>query len=102
MSFLLSWELYTLLWLLKIDIHDYFGSTSHDLVKETLARSFKDEWTYQFLCKIIDSFDQGPDPNIGMALGSQITQITQLAVLDKVDHFIKEVLRIKFYYTHTR
>ena len=33
-----------------------------------------------------------------MALGSQITQITQLAVLDKVDHFIKEVLRIKFYY----
>ena len=83
---------------LKIDIHDYFGSTSHDLVKETLARSVKDEWTYQFLCKIIDSFDQGPDPNIGMALGSQITQITQLAVLDKVDHFIKEVLRIKFYY----
>ena len=30
-------------YVLKIDIHDYFGSTSHDLVKKTLARSFKDE-----------------------------------------------------------
>ena len=47
--------------------------------------------------ELFDSFDNGINPNIGMGLGSQCTQIIQLAVLDDFDHFIKEVLRIKHY-----
>lgn len=39
----------------------------------------------------------GDNPSIGMGLGSQMTQLIQLAVLDDIDHYIKEVLRVKHY-----
>ena len=33
----------------------------------------------------------------GIALGSQLSQITQLLILDRLDHIIKEQLKIKYY-----
>ena len=42
---------------------------------------------------IIDSFEG----DIGIGLGSQISQLLELAVLDDLDHFIKERLHIKYY-----
>lgn len=47
--------------------------------------------------RIIDSFNQGDDPEVGMGLGSETTQLIQLAVLDDFDHFVKEQLHIKHY-----
>ena len=44
-------------------------------------------------CEIVDSF--GGDKGIG--LGSQVSQLIALAVLDDMDHFIKERLRVKHY-----
>lgn len=82
---------------LKIDMKDYFGSTPHCVAKATLRYNVNDKWTLSHTDKIIDSFDQGKDPDIGMGLGSQITQLTQLAVLDKLDHYIKEELKVKYY-----
>ena len=45
------------------------------------------------VCRIIDSF---PD-EVGLGLGSQISQIMELLVLNGLDHFIKERLHIKYY-----
>lgn len=84
-------------YVLKIDMKDYFGSTPHDVAKDTLRYNVHDEWALSHTDKIIDSFNQGDDPDVGMGLGSQITQLTQLAVLDKLDHYIKEELGIKYY-----
>lgn len=84
-------------YVLKVDMKDYFGSTPHDVAKSTLRNNVFDEWVLSHTDKIIDSFNQGKNPNIGMGLGSQITQLTQLAVLDKLDHYIKEELGIKCY-----
>jgi hypothetical protein len=82
---------------LKCDLSNYFGSTSHDIAKDTLGSKVNNNWVNYHTDKIIDSFNQGDNPNIGMGLGSQITQLTQLAVLDKLDHIIKERLKIKHY-----
>lgn len=82
---------------LKCDIKNYFGSTPHSVAKAAIARCVSDEWAFTLVCDIIDSFDQGEDPDVGMGLGSQITQLTQLAVLDPLDHFIKKKLKIKCY-----
>lgn len=82
---------------LKCDIKNYFGSTRHEVAKGAVRKRAKNEWVYQQVCDIVESFDQGRDPDVGMGLGSQITQLTQLAVLDDLDHFIKEGLRIKYY-----
>lgn len=47
--------------------------------------------------RIIKSFNQGYAPGVGMGLGSQVTQLVELAVLDDLDHYIKEQLHIRHY-----
>lgn len=83
-------------YVLKVDIHDYFGSTLHSVAKEAVAKRVPDEWTRQMVFDVIDSFTN-ISPDRGMGLGSQITQLVQLAVLDDLDHEIKERLGIKGY-----
>ena len=83
-------------YVLKVDIHDYFGSTPHDVVKAAVAKRIPDDWARQMVFDIVDSYKH-IDPDKGMGLGSQITQLVELAVLDDLDHYIKERLRIKGY-----
>ena len=83
-------------YVLKIDIHDYFGSTRHDVAKRAVAKRVADEWAKAMVFDVIDSFTHIA-PDRGMGLGSQITQLIQLAVLDDLDHEIKERMMIKHY-----
>ena len=84
-------------WVLKCDLKNYFGSTSHKVAKDAINSKVYDDWAIGEVNRIIDSFNQGEDPNVGMGLGSQVTQLIQLAVLDPIDHCIKERLHIKHY-----
>lgn len=84
-------------YVLKCDLSNYFGSTPHSVAKNAVLERTGDDWINYHTDKIIESFNQGENPNVGMGLGSQITQLTQLAVLDKMDHLIKERLGIKQY-----
>jgi len=84
-------------YVLKLDLKNFFGSTPHSLAYEAVADRVPDEWSRMVAKQVIDSFNQGPDPEVGMGLGSEMTQIIQLAVLDKLDHLIKEKLRVKHY-----
>lgn len=83
-------------YVLKVDIHDYFGSTLHSVAKDAVAKRVPDEWARGMVFDIIDSFDH-ISPDRGMGLGSQVTQLVQLAILDDLDHEIKEQLHIKHY-----
>lgn len=80
---------------LKCDMRNYFGSTKHRVAKRTIAKRVKDEWALQHVYKLIDSYNKGD--RTGLGLGSQITQLIQLSVLDDLDHYIKEQLKIKYY-----
>lgn len=82
---------------LKCDMSNYFGSTHHSIAKDVTSSRIDSDWVKNHTNKIIESFNQGENPNVGMGLGSEVTQLTQLAVLDKMDHYIKEKLRIKSY-----
>ena len=84
-------------YVLKCDIKNYFGSTEHDLASAAVIKRVEDEWVRRKTEDIIQSFNQGPNPDIGMGLGSQVTQLIQLAVLDDLDHIIKEKFKIKHY-----
>lgn len=84
-------------YVLKADMKNFFGSTSHELAKRIVRKYIQSTWATNHVDAIIDSFNQGPDPNVGMGLGSQVTQLIQLAVLNELDHEIKELLRIKHY-----
>ena len=80
-------------WALKCDIRHYFAETPHDVAKAAIRKRLTDQRAAYYTDAIIDSF--GGDKGIG--LGSQVSQITELAVLDDLDHYIKERLRIKHY-----
>ena len=82
---------------LKTDLSNYFGSTEHDTASSAVRKRARDEWACQEVDRIIHSFNDGEDPAVGLGLGSEVTQLIELAVLDDLDHYIKEKLRIKHY-----
>ena len=80
-------------WVLRCDIKHYFPETPHEVAKAAIRKRVKDERCCLAAEDIIDSF--GGDRGIG--LGSQVSQLVELAVLDDTDHYIKERLRIRHY-----
>lgn len=80
-------------WVLKCDVHHFFPSTRHDVAKAAVSKRVSDQKAREFVFDVIDSF--GGDTGIG--LGSQISQLIELAVLDDIDHYIKEKLHMKHY-----
>lgn len=78
---------------LKCDIHHFFQSIPHSVAKAAIRKRISDDFTVEHICEIIDSFDG----DNGIGLGSQVSQLVALAVLDDLDHFTKEKLRIKYY-----
>ena len=84
-------------YVLQCDLSNYFGSTPHAVGKSKVDERVSDKWVVGHVANIIDTYKQGPDPEIGMGLGSQITQLIQLAVLDDIDHDIKERKHIRHY-----
>jgi len=84
-------------YVLQGDLTNFFGSTRHDIAKDAVTSRVSNKWVNNHVYKIIDSFKQGEDPKVGLGLGSQVTQLIELAVLDRLDHIIKEDLRIKYY-----
>lgn len=82
---------------LKIDFKNYFGSTPHQTAKAALAKVNDDQWALSHASDIIDSYSNPEDPGVGLGLGSQITQLVQLLVLNDLDHYIKEELKAKYY-----
>lgn len=79
-------------WVLKCDVHHFFASINHDIAKMAVAKRLSDSEMINQVYKIIDSYG-----DIGLGLGSQISQYIALAILDDLDHFIKEKLHIKHY-----
>lgn len=77
---------------LKCDIHHFFESINHDILKSLLKKKISDEHILNMLFMIIDSFGER-----GLGLGSQVSQLLALLYLDELDHIIKEKLRIKVY-----
>ena len=77
---------------LKLDIRGYYPNMQHGVVKERFRRSLDDN-VYRMAAQILDSFPG----EVGFNPGSQIIQIAGISVLDDLDHYIKERLKVKYY-----
>lgn len=80
---------------LKCDIHKYFPSIKHAILLqflEELSFSKEEMWVNQMLIQ-----EQPNKENKGLPLGNQSSQWYALLYLNKLDHYIKEQLRIKYY-----
>mgnify|MGYP002622020495 CR=1 FL=1 len=79
-------------YVLLFDFSKFFDRVSHQLVKAILHKEFTDERIIALTEHFIDAFG-----DIGMGLGSQISQVLALASANRLDHYIKEVCRIRGY-----
>ena len=79
-------------YVLQLDIRHCYQSLDHDILKEKLANKLKDEKLLKLLYIIIDSY---PD---GVPIGNYTSQYFNNYYFSDLDHFIKEVLKIKYYF----
>lgn len=74
-------------WILKCDIHHFFASIDHTIIKEKLKKvcikHHIDKEIYDLLCIYIDKTE-------GLPLGYQTSQLLALLMLNDLDHYITE------------
>lgn len=79
-------------YILLFDFSKFFDRVSHKVVKAILHREFTDKRLIAILEHFIDAFG-----DVGMGLGSQISQVLALASANRLDHYIKERAGIRGY-----
>lgn len=75
-------------YVLKMDIHHFFQSVDHDVLKAWLRKKFRDEYLLELLFLIIDACDDG------LPLGYYTSQWFANFLLQPLDHYIKEDLHV--------
>lgn len=78
-------------YVLKMDIHHFFDSIPHDILKAKLRKYIHDDLMLDLLFKIIDVTDAG------IPLGFYTSQWLSNWYLQELDHFIKEQLHAVYY-----
>lgn len=76
---------------LKMDIHHFFDSIPHEILKAKLAHKIHDEQMLDLLFKIIDVVD------VGIPLGFYTSQWLSNWFLQELDHYVKEQLHAVYY-----
>ena len=82
-------------WVLKGDIHSYFASMSHDVLKRQYRKEIKDRRVLALLDCIVDH--NGTGAPVGVPVGNLTSQLFGGMYLTPLDRFVKETLRAKWY-----
>lgn len=103
-------------YILKFDFKKFFESIPHSTCQKTYDKYFEDKKIVDLIMSIIKSYyhpiimeieDEAEREEqlrklannelCGITLGSQVSQVTALAVPNPIDHYIKDKCRIKYY-----
>lgn len=84
------------LYAIKADIHHYFQSICHEVLKAEIRKVIKDTGTLKLLDRIIDHNGNMPE-GIGIPVGNLTSQLFANIYLDKLDKYIKHALGAKQY-----
>lgn len=79
---------------LKLDIQKFYPSVDHDVLKALLRRKIKDKDFLELLDEIIESAS-------GLPIGNYLSIAFGNFYLAYFDHWIKEVLKVKYYFRYT-
>lgn len=79
-------------YILLFDFSKFFDRVSHAVTKAIFRREFSDQRIISLADHFVDAFG-----DIGLGLGSQISQVMALASANRLDHMCKEILHIKGY-----
>ena len=78
---------------LKLDIHKFYPSIDHEILKKIIRIKIKDNRLLKLLDNIIDSAP-------GVPIGNYLSQFFANLYLAYFDHWVKETLRCKFYFRY--
>lgn len=99
----------------KIDLHHYYQSINHKVLKQKFRKVFKDPELLWLLDEITDSINTATeedlielslsgeievDPNTGIPIGNYMSQYSGNFYLSSFDHWVKEELHVKHYYRY--
>ena len=78
---------------LKIDVKKFYPSIDHEILKQVVRRKIKCKDTLELFDQIIDSAD-------GVPIGNYLSQYFANLYLSYFDHWIKEVVGVKYYFRY--
>lgn len=99
----------------KIDLHHYYQSINHEVLKQKFRKVFKDPELLWLLDEIADSINTATeedlielslsgeievDLNTGIPIGNYMSQYSGNFYLSSFDHWVKEELHVKHYYRY--
>ncbi len=84
-------------WFLKLDVKAFFPSLSHAVVMETLARIVKDREVLRLAQRILAAHGTDEGGGRGVPIGNLTSQWFANLVLSRLDHRVKQELRIPGY-----
>ena len=99
----------------KIDLHHYYQSINHEVLKQKFRKVFKDPELLWLLDEIADSINTATeedlielslsgeievDPNTGIPIGNYMSQYSGNFYLSSFDHWVKEELHAKHNYRY--
>lgn len=99
----------------KIDLHHYYQSINHEVLKQKFRKVLKDPELLWLLDEIADSINTATeedlielslsgeievDPNTGIPIGNYMSQYSGNFYLSSFDHWVKEELHVKHYYRY--
>lgn len=80
------------LYVLKLDVRKFFYSIRRDVLRKLIELKIKDRRFVDMMML----FAEYEDP-VGIPIGNLLSQIYALIYLNPLDHFIKRVLKVKYY-----
>ena len=78
---------------LKMDIKKFYPSINHAVLKRILKKKIKDKKLLKLLGEVIDSAD-------GVPIGNYLSQFFANLYMAYFDHWVKEELKVKYYYRY--
>ena len=78
---------------LQFDISKFYPSVDHDILMHLIERKIKCPETFWLLEDIVRS----PESGRGIPIGNYLSQYFANIYLDRFDHWLKEVLKVRYY-----
>ena len=78
---------------LKIDVRKFYPSIDHNILKNIIRKKIKCKDTLDLIDEIIDSAE-------GVPIGNYLSQYMANLYLNYFDHWIKEKLKVKYYFRY--
>ena len=75
-------------YILQCDIHHYYQSIDHEILKREISRTIKDKRLLEAWGLVIDRFNE--DTGKGIPIGALTSQLAANIYLNPFDHFVKE------------